>query len=78
MVFAKPELYDGVTVFLCSITLVAVPPVVRELDVKLPHMLIPPGFSKDAGGRYRGEGRITLDDAPVRYPLIAGEAVAVY
>src|ERR1700743_2097604 len=77
MILAKPESFDGHAMLLCSISLVAVPTVMREFGMQSLHVLVPPGLGEDTGGRDGCKERIALYNAPVRCALVFGEPVAV-
>src|ERR1700744_6369860 len=77
MIFTEPELFDRVPVILCTISFIPVPTVMRIFGMQGPHIVVPPGLGQDAGCGNGCEKRVSLDDAAVGYPLVAGKPVAI-
>ena len=68
---------DSEFVFTGWVTFVAVPPVIRELRVKLVHFVVAESFREDGSGGDRGIGSVAVYDAFERDVEIGEEAVAV-
>lgn len=77
MVFTESELQYGFAVFAGTVSFVAVPGIVGKFFVQLAHVVIPPGFGKDAGGGDGCIGGVALDDAAVGGAAVFYKPIAI-
>jgi len=67
----------GHAVFGCSVSLICIPFIIRELNMKIFHVCIPVGLGQYAGGGYRRILRVSSHDTSMGRSFIGNEPVAV-